>query len=206
MLLLGIEQGWTTHQIAPFLKRSHDVVMRVFQRFVAGGLDAVPRRSPPGRQSRVTPAWEAELLRVIDEDPHNHGVESANWTTLLLADYLATKTDVAVDPETVRRHLHRLGYVCKRPTWTVAHKAAEREGWVGNACGSRLFWRQRRLWVLPRRMILYPLPPFPNHPLRSRPSIRHLRLHTPPRPFPSTGTVWLIPISGTRCRTTSAIS
>ena len=135
MLLLGIEHGWTTHQIAPLVKRSHDVVMRVFQRFVAGGLAAVPRRSPPGRQPTVTSVWEAELLRVIEDDPHQHGVDSANWTTILLADYLAQTTGVGVDPETVRRHLHRLGYVCKRPTWTVAHKAAEREGWVGNAFG-----------------------------------------------------------------------
>ncbi len=135
MLLLGIEHGWTTHQIAPIVKRSHDAVMRVFQRFVAGGLAAVPRRSPPGRQPTVTPVWEAELLRVIEDDPHQHGVESANWTTIVLAAYLAKTTGVAVDPETVRRHLHRLGYVCKRPTWTMAHKAAERENWVGNACG-----------------------------------------------------------------------
>jgi transposase len=135
MLLLGIEHGWTTHQIAPLVKRSHDVVLRVFQRFGAGGLAAVPRRSPPGRQPTVTPVWVAELVRVIEDDPHQHGVESANWTTILLADYLAKMTGVGVDPETVRRPLHRLGYVCKRPTWTVAHKAAEREDWVGNAFG-----------------------------------------------------------------------
>ena len=139
MLLFGVERGWTTDQIAPLVKRSHDVVMRVFQRFVAGGLGAVPRRSPPGRQPQVTRLWQEELLRVIEDDPHQHGVASANWTTIVLADYLASKTGVRVDPETVRRHLHRLGYVCKRPTWTVAHKAAEREGPkghpVGNACG-----------------------------------------------------------------------
>jgi transposase len=139
MLVFGVERGWTTDQIAPLVKRSHDVVMRVFQRFVAGGLGAVPRRSPPGRQPQVTRLWQEELLRVIEDDPHQHGVASANWTTIVLADYLASKTGVRVDPETVRRHLHRLGYVCKRPTWTVAHKAAEREGPkghpVGNACG-----------------------------------------------------------------------
>jgi transposase len=135
MLLFGVERGWTTYEIAPLVKRSHDVVMRVFQRFAAGGLAAVPRRSPPGRQPQVTPLWQAELLRVIENDPHQHGVESANWTTIVLADYLANKTGVRVDPETVRRYLHRLGYVCKRPTWTVAHKAAEREDWVGNAFG-----------------------------------------------------------------------
>ena len=135
MLLLGVEQGWTTYQIAPLVQRSHDGVLRVFHRYLAGGLAAVPRRSPPGRGPTLTPIDEAELLRVIEDDPHPHGVDSANWTTILLADYLAKTIGVHVDPETVRRHLHQLGYVCKRPTWTVAHKAAEREDWVGNAFG-----------------------------------------------------------------------
>jgi transposase len=135
MLLLGVEQGWTTHQVAPIVKRSHDAVLRVFQRYLAGGLAAIPRRSPPGRESTLTPLDEAELLRVIEDDPHHHGVESANWTTILLADHLAQTTGIRVDPETVRRHLHQLGYVCKRSTWTMAHKAAEREDWVGNASG-----------------------------------------------------------------------
>ncbi len=135
MLLLGVEQGWTTSQIAPLVKRSHDGVLRVFHRYLAGGLAAVPRRSPPGREATLSSREEAELLRVIEDDPHLHGVESANWTTILLADYLATTTGIRVDPETVRRHLHQVGYVCKRPTWTMAHKAAEREDWVGNASG-----------------------------------------------------------------------
>jgi transposase len=135
MVLLGVERGWTTFQIARVAQRSHDVVLRVFRSFVVGGPGAVPRRVPSGRPAEVTPGWEAELLRVIEDDPHDHGVESANWTTILLADYLARTTGVRVDPETVRRHLHRLGYVCKRPTWTVAHKAQEREDWAGNACG-----------------------------------------------------------------------
>lgn len=109
MVLLGVEHGWTTHQIAPLVKRSHDGVLRVFQRYMTGGLAAVPRRSPPGREPTVTPSGEAELLRVIEDDPHQHGVESANWTTILLAEYLAKTTGVRVDPETVRRHLHKLG-------------------------------------------------------------------------------------------------
>jgi transposase len=135
MVLLGVEQGWSTHQIAPLVKRSHDAVLRVFQRYLAGGLAAVPRRPAPGREATLSPREETELLRVIEDDPHHHGVESANWTTILLADYLEKTTGIRVDPETVRRHLHQLGYVCKRPTWTVAHKAAEREDWVGNASG-----------------------------------------------------------------------
>jgi transposase len=137
MVLLAIEQGFTPPQIAPLVHRSHDVVLRVLQRFGVGGVAAVPRKKAPGPTPKITPAWDAELLRVIDDDPHAHGVDSANWTTELLADYLARTTGIVTNQETVRRALHRHDYVCKRPTWTVAHKAAEREDWVGKGCGAR---------------------------------------------------------------------
>jgi transposase len=137
MVLLSSDHGWNPAQIAPLVQRSHDVVYEVLSRFRAGGVDAVPRRTSPGKAPTITPAWEDELLRVIEVDPHTVGVASANWTTQALAEYLARRTAVAVDQETVRRHLHRLGYVCKRPTWTLEQKAHERDDYPGNACGWR---------------------------------------------------------------------
>lgn len=137
MILLAVEQDLSPRQVAPLVHRSHDTVLRVMQRYQAGGLATVPRKKGQGPRPKITPAWEEELLRVVEDDPHDYGVASANWTTQLLADYLAQKTGIAVDSETVRRSLHRHDYVCKRPTWTVAHKAAEREDWVGKGCGER---------------------------------------------------------------------
>jgi len=134
-IVLLAQQGHSVSQITQLVLRSHDMVLRVLKPFRAAGLDAVPRRRAPGRTRTVTPDWEAALLRVIDHDPHDVGVQSANWTTGLLADYLAQATGIAVDPETVRLYLHAHGYVCKRPTWTLKRKAAEQEGYVGNAYG-----------------------------------------------------------------------
>ena len=134
MVLLA-QQGWSATAIAPVVVRSHDTVSRVLRQYRAGGLDAVPHRPRPGRAATVTPAWQAELVRVMELGPHDVGVPSANWTTGLLAAYLAEQTGIAVDQETVRQRLHRLGYVCKRPTWTVEHKAQEQAGYLGNACG-----------------------------------------------------------------------
>jgi transposase len=131
MIILAA-QGRSPRRIAPLVLRSHDTVTRVLNRSVADGLDAVPRRTAPGRAPTVPPAWEAELLRVIDLDPHVVGVASANWTTGLLARYLARATGVAVDQETARRALHAHGYVCKRPIWTLKRKAEEQEGYPGN--------------------------------------------------------------------------
>lgn len=134
MLLLA-QQEQKVPQIARIVLRSEDTVARVLKRFLAGGLDAVPRCRPPGRERRVTAAWEAELLRVIELDPHEVGQETANWTTELLADYLGKQTGIEVTQETVRVYLHAHGYVCKRPTWTLRRKAGEQAGYVGKDCG-----------------------------------------------------------------------
>ncbi len=121
MLLLSL-RGQTSSQIAHNVLRSQDTVVRVLKRFLTGGLDAVPRRTAPGRERTVTAAWEAELLRVIELDPHEVGQDTANWTTERLADYL-------------RVYLHAHDYVCKRPTWTLRRKAEQKADYVGNACG-----------------------------------------------------------------------
>jgi transposase len=134
MLLLA-QQEYKVPQIARMVLRSEDTVARVLNRFLAAGLDAVPRRSPPGRERRVTAAWEAELLRVIELDPHEVGQETANWTTELLAEYLGQQTGIQVTEETVRVYLHAHGYVCKRPTWTLRRKAGEQADYVGKECG-----------------------------------------------------------------------
>ena len=134
MILLA-QHHYKVPQIARIVLRSEDTVARVLNRFLAGGLDAVPRRTPPGRKRQVTAAWETELLRVIELDPHEVGVESANWTTELLAEYLRTQTAIRMTEETVRVYLHAHGYVCKRPTWTLRRKAGEQADYVGKECG-----------------------------------------------------------------------
>jgi transposase len=134
MLLLSL-RGQKSSQIAHMVLRSQDTVERVLKRFLAGGLDAVPRRTAPGRARTVTAAWEAELLRVIELDPHEVGQDTANWSTERLAQYLGQHTGIQVTEETVRIYLHAHDYVCKRPTWTLRRKAEQKAEYVGNACG-----------------------------------------------------------------------
>ena len=118
MLWLSL-RGQTSSQIAQIVLRSQDTVVRVLKRFLTGGLDAVPRRTAPGRARTVTAAWEGELLRVIELDPHEVGQDTANWTTERLAEYLCEQTGIQVSEETVRVYLHAHDYVCKRSTWTA---------------------------------------------------------------------------------------
>src|SRR5215472_17623083 len=55
MLLLSAS-GQTSTQIARLVLPSQDTVVRVLKHFLAGGLDAVPRRTAPGRVRIVTAA------------------------------------------------------------------------------------------------------------------------------------------------------
>ena len=76
-----------------------------------------------------------DLARAVPDEALDTALRSvaAGVTTRLLADYLAEATGHHAAIETVREHLHRLGYVCKRPTWSLKRKASDQAGWVKNA-------------------------------------------------------------------------
>ncbi len=130
VLLAGA--GRDVAEIAAVVRRSTSTVWRVLHRYRIGGLDAVPPRPRPGYRGRIPTEWDDELRRVIAMDPRDVGVDSATWTTKLLANYLAGATGHRFHMETVRLHLHAADYVCKRPTWTLKRKAEEQPGWEGN--------------------------------------------------------------------------
>jgi transposase len=132
MVLLA-DEGRSLTEIAWLVRRGREQVRTILHRFRSDGLVGLAPRKHTGRPLGVTSAWLAELQRVIELDPHTVGVDSAVWTTRLLADYLAAATGHRTGIETVREHLHRAGYVCKRPTWSLKRKASEQAGWVKNA-------------------------------------------------------------------------
>jgi transposase len=136
MVLLA-DEGRAITEIAWLVRRGREQVRTVLHRFRRDGLAGLAPGKHTGRPLGVTPAWLAELGRVIERDPHTVGVPSAVWTTRLLADYLADATGQHAGIETVRDHLHRLGYVCKRPTWSLKRKSSDQAGWVKNGCGWR---------------------------------------------------------------------
>lgn len=136
-MLLLLADGRSPPEVAALVRRSPATVRRVLRRFRAAGLDGVPPRPRPGQRPHFPPAWDAELARVVELDPHTVGVPSAVWTTRLLADYLAGATGHRAVIETVRLALHRLGFVCKRPGWSLKRKAHEQPDWAKNGSGWR---------------------------------------------------------------------
>ena len=131
MVLLA-DEGRSITEVAWLVRRGREQVRKILLRFQREGLTGLVPRQRTGRPVEVTPAWLAELQQVIERDPHTVGVDSAVWTTRLLAEYLERVTGHRTGIESVRVHLHRLGYVCKRPTWSLKRKATEQAGWVKN--------------------------------------------------------------------------
>ena len=136
-MLLLLAGGRTAAEVGALVRRSPATVRRVVQRYRAGGPDGVPPRPRPGQPPHYPPAWVAALERVVELDPRAVGVPSAVWTTRLLADYLAAATGHRAGIETVRLALHRLGFACKRPGWSLKRKAEEQPEWAKNGCGWR---------------------------------------------------------------------
>ena len=79
---------------------------------------------------QVTPAWLSELQRVIELDPHTVGGRQRGVDHPPAGRLPGTHDGASDGIEAVRVHLHRLGYVCKRPTWSLKRKSTEQAGWV----------------------------------------------------------------------------
>lgn len=126
-------------QTARALRCSLDTVQRTLSLYRHGGRGALrprPRRTPsPWR--KVDLAWLKALALAMEQGPEACGVARPTWTAPLLSIYLEEQLGIAVSERTVRRGLEQLGYVCRRPTWTVRHKAEEQEHYAPKRPGSK---------------------------------------------------------------------
>jgi transposase len=128
----------TQIEIAQVVHCSTDSVRETLALYRAGGRMALRRRMPQKvRAAQRTLSWHKALADAMEQGPEACGVPRPTWTAPLLADYLAEKTGVTVSERTVRRGLESLGYVCRRPTWTVRHKAEEQPDYLPKRKGSR---------------------------------------------------------------------
>jgi transposase len=117
---------------------SRATVNRTLQRYRAGGRAALPR---PDTRSRVAlwkqPLWRGRLTRAMEAGPRACGVPRPTWTAPLLARYLTEQTGLPTGERTVRRGLADLGWVCRRGTWSVRHKAEEYPDYAPKRRGSK---------------------------------------------------------------------
>jgi transposase len=68
----------------------------------------------PGRPPRWTAQFEAGLADLIVVPPDQLGYLAVNWTVPLLQEHFKRENAASFSDDTIRRALHRLGYVWKR--------------------------------------------------------------------------------------------
>ena len=68
----------------------------------------------PGRPPRWTKQTQAHLAEVMVVPPDQLGYLAVNWTVPLLQDHFKRQSGTLFSDDTIRRALHRLGYIWKR--------------------------------------------------------------------------------------------
>jgi transposase len=128
----------TQNEVARVVRCSPDTVRRTLTLYQQGGRSHL-RRAPAlaWHTAKRTLTWQKALAAALAQGPEACGVARPTWTAPLLAHYLAEQTGIAVSEHTVRRGLASLDYVCRRPVWSVRHKAEEQPDYLPKRKGSK---------------------------------------------------------------------
>jgi putative transposase len=111
-VILLLANGHGYRDIREFAFASFDFIAECVRRFRSGGIDALCE----GRTQREEPAWLEDLLGwLLDKTPEDFGYIRSRWSCATLAEVLAWEKGVQVSAETVRRALHRVDFVWRRP-------------------------------------------------------------------------------------------
>jgi transposase len=129
MVLLR-RQGYPTQEVARITGQSDDTVRRWLTRFNSRGCAGLREAPRPGRPPKITPEVEQLLRQWAQLSPRQLGVHRPSWTCANLARLVGRLLGVRVTDECIRQHLHRLDFVCRRPTWTVKHLAQAQPGYA----------------------------------------------------------------------------
>ncbi len=117
VLLLG--NGFSYRDVHAVAFASFDFIADVVQRFRSGSVEALVDRPKEPEE----PAWLEDVLGwLVEKTPEDFGYFRSRWSCETLAEVLAWKKDVHVSAETVRRALHRVDFVWRRPRPVLGRK------------------------------------------------------------------------------------
>jgi transposase len=114
-VILALVRGGTPTMIAAGGLCAKSQVYRIAGRFLSGGLVGLADRREDNGQPKITPAYQAELLRLVEESPRQSGYRRPTWTQELLTRVLAERVEIAISAATMSRLLGRLGVGLRRP-------------------------------------------------------------------------------------------
>jgi transposase len=115
LALLALDEGRSVIEVADLLGVSRQSVhnwVAAFRR--SPHLGSLDDHYGGGRPMRWGSDLAALLRQALPKPPHHFGYPAANWTVPLLREHLDRATGLRLSDDTLRRQLHRLGYVWKR--------------------------------------------------------------------------------------------
>ena len=113
LILVHLSEGWSYRQIMKALLVSPAMIAAVKRDFSAGGVAQVL-----GGESRtvVVASWLMVVVRwLVSSTPQDFGFFRSRWSCAVLALLLWQREGIRLSPETVRRGLHRMEFVWRRP-------------------------------------------------------------------------------------------
>jgi transposase len=125
LVILKSHSHDTIASIAEELGCSADTVVRVRRAYRKGGADALTPVKPPGRPTRATPAFLAEMRRAALANPATLGYGFTTWSVARLAAHLAKVTKVRFGDDQLGRLLRRERFSFQRPKHTLKGKRDE---------------------------------------------------------------------------------
>ena len=125
LIILKSGLGETIASIAGQLGCGTDTVIRVRRRYRQGGVAALHPIKPPGRKSRATPEFIAEMRQAVGSNPLTLGYGFSTWSAARLAAHLAKKTAIRFSEDQMLRLLHRHGFSVHRPKHTLKGRRDE---------------------------------------------------------------------------------
>jgi transposase len=125
LIILMCDIGQTGKVIAKHLGVGTDTVTRVRRLYRKGGVTALRPIKPPGRPSKATPEFIAQMKQAVQSNPIDLGYGFATWSTVRLAEYLARTTGIRFSHDQLCRLLHKEGFSMQRPKHTLKGKRDE---------------------------------------------------------------------------------
>jgi putative transposase len=121
-ILLLLDDGWSVREVRQVTYASFDFISACVQRFRACGAGAAVGTEP----EETIPLWLVQVAQwLLTKSPEDFGYFRRRWSCETLAEMLAWETGVRLSAETVRRGLHELGFVWRRPRPVVGPEDPE---------------------------------------------------------------------------------
>ncbi len=118
-LLLLSANGYSVPAISTIQQVTDVTVYKWLDRFEAEGAAGLYDRARSGRPRKLDEEGEAALSEALSVPPPEFGDNFTCWTVPLLTRHLEQNLEVTLCQETVRTHLHGLGFRWRRPRWAV---------------------------------------------------------------------------------------